>query len=337
MTYFEQKPYIGHINQLFNVREYRFCGGWADGVRAVDISNGAGLTFTVLVDRAMDIFNLSYKGKNLCYQTPVGVKAPQYFDALGDGWMHSFGGGFFVTCGLDNIGGDCVDNGENFPCHGRMSNIPAENFRIERGFDEGTPYVTLSGDMMQTVLFGTQLTLTRKITCKYMENKIKIEDVVTNGSAREAAEMILYHFNLGYPLLDENAEVLIPSAKRTPRTEIAAKEIDLWDKFTSPVFGYKERCYYHEDMKAENGIVTFGMKNKTSDLSVKIAYENKNLPYFLQWKMIGVDEYVCGLEPGNSPVCGRHTAREEGTLKTIAPGDSVDYNLEITVGEYDNF
>ena len=86
-----------------------------------------------------------------------------------------------------------------------------------------------------------------------------------------------------------------------------------------------------------SNIVTFGMKNKVSDLSVKISYENKNLPYFLQWKMIGTDEYVCGLEPGNSPVCGRHTAREEGKLQTIAPGQSVDYKLEINVGEYDKF
>ncbi len=335
--YIDEKHYTGHINQLFNVKEYRFCGGWADGVRAVDISNGAGLSFTVLVDRAMDIFNMSYKGKNLCYQTPVGIKAPQYFDVEGIGWMQSFGGGFFVTCGLDNIGSPCTDNGDKLPCHGRLSSIPAENFRIERGIDNGTPYVTLTGDMVQTVMFGAQLTLTRKITCKYMENKITIEDVVSNGCARETPQMILYHFNMGYPLFDENAEVIIPSEKRVPRSEIAEKELDLWDKFTPPVFGYDERCYYHEDMHSENGVVTFGMKNSSSDLSVKIAYENKNLPHFLQWKMTGVDEYVCGLEPGNATVDGRAKARENGTLKTLKPGQSVDYKLEISVGEYDKF
>ncbi len=337
MKYNEEKKYIGHINQLFNVKEYRLCGGWADGVRAVDVSNGSGLSFTVLVDRAMDIFHAEYKGKNLCYKTPVGIKAPQYFDVLGEGWMHSFGGGFFVTCGLDNIGSCCNDQGNDLPCHGRLSNIPAENFRIERGVENGTPYVTLIGQMSQTVMFGTQLTLTRKITCKYMDNKITVNDTVTNGTARSTPVMILYHFNMGYPLLDENAEVIIPSSSRTPRSETAAKEADMWDKFIQPEQGYNERCYYHNGMKAENGVVTVGIKNKKSDLFVKIAYENKNLPCFLQWKMMGKGEYVCGLEPGNATVDGRSDARKNGTLKTLEPDESVDYALEITVGEYDKF
>ena len=335
MNFKSSTEYIGNINQLFNVRQYKICGGWADGVRAVDVSNGSGLTFTVLVDRAMDIFNMSYNGKNLCYQTPVGIKAPQYFDSYKEGWMHSFGGGFFVTCGLDNIGSCCVDQGDELPCHGRLSSIPADNFRIDRGFDEnGTPYVTMTGDMMQTVMFGTQLTLTRKITCKYGENKVFIHDTVSNSCARSTPVMILYHFNMGYPLLDENAEVSIPSSVRTPRSEIAASELEMWDKFSAPADNYKERCYYHSGMAEENGIVTVGMKNKTSDLAVKISYENKNLPCFLQWKMMGKGEYVCGLEPGNATVDGRKDARENGTLKTLAPNESLDYRLCVSVGTY---
>lgn len=328
--------YIGNINQLFNVRQYRMLGGWADGVRAVDVSNGAGLSFTVLVDRAMDIFNMSYKGKNLCYQTPVGIKAPQYFDAYKSGWMHSFGGGFFVTCGLDNIGSSCVDDGDELPCHGRLSSIPADNFRIERGVDgDGVPFVTLAGEMTQTVMFGAQLTLTRRITCRYGVNEVQIADTVSNYCARSTPVMILYHFNMGYPLLDENAEVMIPSTVRTPRSDLAAGELDLWDKFIKPLSGYDERCYYHEGMKDENGIVTVGMKNKYSDLAVKISYENKNLPCFLQWKMMGKGEYVCGLEPGNATVDGRSKARADGTLKTIAPNESIEYRLNVTVGGYD--
>ncbi len=335
MSFIDEKNYIGHISQLFCVKQYKFDGGWADGVRAVDISNGAGLSFTVLVDRCMDIFYMSYKGKNLCYQTPVGIKAPQYFDVEGSGWMDSFGGGFFVTCGLENIGSNSCDLGDKLPTHGRVSDIPANNFSLTYGMEDGVPCVTLYGEMSQCVMFGAQMTLKRTIKCKYGENKIYLNDTVVNGGARETPHMMLYHFNMGYPLFDENAEVMIPSSERIPRSPIAASEPDKWNEFDPPVFGYEERCYYHTGMAVENGIAAFGMKNKKSDLCVRMTYNTDALPCFMQWKMTGTNEYVCGLEPCNATIEGRAKAREDGSLKTLSPNEKVDYTLTVTVGDYE--
>ncbi len=332
MNYNEQKNYIGHMSQLFCVKQYKFDGGWADGVRAVDISNGTGLSFTVLVDRCMDIFYLTYKGKNVAYQTPVGIKAPQYFER--ESWMRGFGAGFFVTCGLENTGNSSFDNDEALPAHGRVSDIPANNFSLTYSTEDGVPTVTLYGEMSQCVMFGTQLTLCRTIKCKYGEDKIYLADVVKNSGARQTPHMMLYHFNMGYPLFDENAEVNIPSQKLIPRSELAASESDQWMKFDPPSFGYNERCYYHLNMKEENGVATVGMKNKKSDLSVSISYETKHLPWFCQWKMQGVNEYVCGLEPCNATIEGRADARENGTLQFMEPNEEREYNLIVTVGSY---
>ena len=55
MSFQEERPYIGNLSQLFNVKEYRLTGGRQDGVRAVDICTGCGMELTVLPDRAMDL------------------------------------------------------------------------------------------------------------------------------------------------------------------------------------------------------------------------------------------------------------------------------------------
>lgn len=332
MNYNDEKNYIGNIAQLFRIKEYRFFGGRSDGVRAIDVSTGAGLSFTVLIDRCMDIYYLDYKGKNLAYQTSVGIVSPEYFNR--SEWMQGFGAGFFVTCGLENIGSSCIDDGEELPCHGRASHIPAQNFSVNYVYEDGIPAVILRGEMAQCRMFSTQMVLYREIKCKYGENKIYINDTVQNGDARQTPHMMLYHFNMGYPLLDENAEVIIPSEKRVGRSPLAESELDLWDKFITPQYGYEERCYYHYGMKEENGIVSYGMKNKVSDLGVMMTYNSDALTHFNEWKMMGTNEYVCGLEPCNATIEGRKTARSDGTLKFLKPGESVKYNLTVQVGSY---
>ena len=84
--------YIGHPRQLFEAREYIMAGGKAAGVRAVDVWNGAGLHFTVLADRCLDLYTVRYKNRNMSFLTPTGVVAPEYYDDRGAGWLRSFAG-----------------------------------------------------------------------------------------------------------------------------------------------------------------------------------------------------------------------------------------------------
>jgi hypothetical protein len=61
--------YIGNLSQLGGCRHYTLTEGWARGMRATDISTSAGLQYTILPDRGMDISLASYKGINLVYLT----------------------------------------------------------------------------------------------------------------------------------------------------------------------------------------------------------------------------------------------------------------------------
>ena len=100
MDYAHERRYIGNDAQLFSVKEYTLTQGKARGVRAVDVSTAAGLDYTVLPDRCMDIHQVRFHGKNACLLTPTGIVAPAYYDDAGEGLLKSFTGGFLTTCGF---------------------------------------------------------------------------------------------------------------------------------------------------------------------------------------------------------------------------------------------
>ena len=70
--------------------------------------------------------------------------------------------------------------------------------------------------------------------------------------------------------------------------------------------------------------------NPDTGLSVEVAYRKKELPCFTQWKMMGEREYVMGLEPANCYPEGQKSQWEQGMLKTLSPGQSVEFRVEIT-------
>ncbi len=60
-----------------------------------------------------------------------------------------------------------------------------------------------------------------------------------------------------------------------------------------------------------------------------MQYDSQDLDCFTQWKMMGVRDYVLGLEPGNCYPDGRADMRQKGILKTLQPGKSKEYRILI--------
>lgn len=166
----------------------------------------------------MDIAYLRYKGINISYINQCGIVSPKYFDNRGTNWLKSFTGGFFTTCGLDNVGLPCKDK-EIYGLHGRISNMPAAEYSVKTCEVDNERYVTISGEMDQSSLFGCKLKLKREIKAFQTENKIIINDEICNTGFFEEEFMMLYHFNIGYPFLCPNCEVMIPSEMVTPVNE----------------------------------------------------------------------------------------------------------------------
>ena len=60
-----------------------------------------------------------------------------------------------------------------------------------------------------------------------------------------------------------------------------------------------------------------------------VEWDAATLPFMGQWKLMQAGEYVCALEPANYWETPRATLREQGRLKLLGAGESVNYELEL--------
>jgi len=171
--------------------------------------------------------------------------------------------------------------------------------------------------------------LKRTIACGKHINAFCITDTIENQGDQESPVMLLYHMNMGYPLLNENSVVEIPSVSVKPRDDHAAKDLDTWHKMLPPTPGFEEQCYFHsfeDEGKAS-------IYNPDIHKGLTISFNADELNHFTEWKMMGYRDYVLGLEPGNCHPNGRDVMRGEGKLKNLSPGESVTYKVTITLYE----
>lgn len=317
-------PYIGHSTQISGVEEHRLIGGKGDGMRLYLVNNGKGMELTVLPDRNGDISRLRCNGVNLSYMSPCGYVAPAYYNAAGSNWLSSFTAGFLTTCGLQAVGSPCVDEGEELPLHGSIANTPCERSY----FEEDGEKIHLHFLTKDEVIFGRKLTLHRMINVSKLTNKFTITDEIENTGDRIEPVEILYHMNMGYPLLDEDSIVTIPAHEVLPRDDHAAEDIENWMHMEKPTKGYQERCYYH---KFADGKGFAGIFQPKLDMGVEISFNAEELDGFVEWKMMGIRDYVLGLECGNCYPDGRDVMRKTGMLKFLEPGMRKNYHVTIEV------
>ena len=318
-------PYIGHASQLCSVEEVRLLGGKGDGMRLLQIRNAAGLEMTICPDRCADIYRLIFKGDNMGYFSPSGYVAPAYYDEAGAGFLKSFTAGFLTTCGLTAVGSPCTDDGETLPLHGTIGNTPCDRI----WWDEDEENIFVHAIINDSTLFSRKLMLKRTITCGKNNTTFRITDTISNQGDSVSPLMLMYHMNMGYPLLSESSVLEIPSVSVEPRNDHASKDLDSWNKMLPPTPGFEEQCYFHSF--AEEGKAS--IYNPDIHKGLTISFDTEKLDHFTQWKMMGYRDYVLGLEPGNCNPNGRDVMRKEGRLKFIQPGESITY--EVTVNLYE--
>ena len=318
-------PYIGHESQLYGVEEVRLVGGKGDGMRLFQVRNGKGLEFTVSADRCADITRLSFKGDNYSFISPCGYVAPAYYDDQGVNWLQSFTAGFVTTCGLSAVGNPCVDDGESTSLHGTAGNIPAERIY----WDEDEDSIWIKAVIREARIFERKLKLTRTITVSKKENVLTLKDCIENEGDAPSPLMVLYHMNMGYPLLSETSELYIPAQIVTPRNEHSAKDLDTWAKMLPPTPGFEEQCYSHTFEKEAKASIY----NPDINKGLTISFDKDVLDHLTEWKLMGYRDYVLGLEPSNCALVGRAALRKSGELKFLKPGQKQTYVVKVELTE----
>jgi len=323
------------MEQVGGVRRVILAEGNEAGVEALDFRTGNGLDFTVYAGRGMDIGPATYQGYPLAWMSPTGVPASPYFEPEGLGWLRTFYGGLLMTCGLTYAGAPITDGGEELGLHGRVAHIPAKSVS-HGGYWDGDDYVIFAqGQMREASVFGANLLLTRQITARLGEASLTVHDTVHNQGFAPQEHMILYHCNLGYPLMDAGTELVAPSAGVAGRDEYSRDTISRATRFADPEPGAQERVYYHDLKAREDGTTRVAVVNAGlgDGLAVSFEFNTRHLNNLSQWKMPGQGTYVLGIEPGNCRVEGRAVERERGALQVLEPDELREYVLRISVTE----
>ena len=321
---------VGDISQLGGIEMVELDDGPERGNRAANFRTGTGLEFTVLPDRGMDIANASLNGLPFGWISPTGRTSPYFYDPEGLEWLRGFYGGLMVTCGLTHLGAPCTDEGEDLGLHGRYSNIPARRLSVQEGWDGDEYEMRLRGTISEAKVFQPTIKLEREIGARLGKSGLWVRDRVTNAGFERSPHMILYHMNIGFPVVDEGSRLVYSSKEVKPRDQDAQEGIDKYMVFSHPVEGYREQVFYHDPVPDGEGNVNVGIVNEAQKVGIKISYPKEHLPRLVEWKMMGESTYVVGIEPSNCWVEGRAKDRERGILQYLEPGESRDYHLNIS-------
>ena len=297
---------ISNFGQVASLRRYTLTEGSEKGLDVLDCDNGK-LRFLLNLNKACDIMQLYHEGQNVSFLSKNGFTNREI------PFLNRFEGGMLYTCGLDSVG-----DREGFEPHGTFHNTPAQITRAECTEAD----IVVEAVIWDTEMGGKNLCMKRKITSAIGGDSVTVEDTLMNKAYLDAQYCLLYHVNIGYPMLDAGAKIVADVKKCEPRTPWAEKNLDtVWD-ISAPTPNMEETCYFLTLNKPAISLV-----NEKIGRKFTVSYDPKTLPRFVEWKNMASGDYALGLEPCTAELDDRFAYR------VIEPGETVDFFLKLTVEE----
>ena len=295
---------ISNFQQVASIRRYTLSEGREKGLDVLDCDNGK-IRFLLNVSKACDIMQLYHEGQNISFISKNG------FTKRETPFLRRFEGGMLYTCGLDSVGGR-----DGFELHGTLHNIPAEIIRAECN-ENG---ITVEAIIRDTALFGKNLVLKRKIFTAIGGDSVTLEDTLVNEGYKTEEYCLLYHINVGYPMLDNGAKVVADVESYTPRTAWAKQNETTMYAMNDAVPNQEEACYFLKLSKPEIALV-----NEKIGKKFTVSYSGDTLTHFVEWKSMASGDYALGLEPCTTELDDRFA------YKTIEVGEEIKFFVKILI------
>jgi hypothetical protein len=270
----------------------------------LDCDNG-NIRFLLNVSKACDMMQLYHEGQNMSFVSKNGFTKREM------PFLNRFEGGMIYTCGLDSAGGR-----EGYELHGTFHNTTAEIVRAE--CDEKG--IAVEAVIRNTELFGKNLVMKRKIFSKIGSDTVSIEDTLVNMGYKDEEYCLLYHINVGYPMLDEGAKIVADVLSCESRTEWAEKNKDTAYEIGKAAPCQEETCYYLTLAKPQIALV-----NSKIDKTFTVSYSGDTLPHFVEWKSMACGDYALGLEPCTTEL------DDKFAYKTIKPFEEIAFSVSVSV------
>jgi hypothetical protein len=338
---------VGSLAQVGGVELLRHEEGHARGVRSIAVRTGTGLSFTVLPDRGLDLGTAEYRGVGLCWLPPKGLAGPWFYEGDLDphAWLRVGLGGLCNTAGLVSIGvpqevdtsgfGFTQRLAAQYGTHDRIAVTPASRFSFDEEWDGDRCTLRVEGVVRQDIAYGESLSLTRRYETALGSSSVRLVDVVSNDGWFDTPHQLLYHFNLGFPLVDEGAELLV-SAEEEPQSlgfSVGCDGEADWRSVTAPEPGFTFGGYVVKVRAGADGRAAVALVNRRlrGGLGFYLRYDARALPAYLAWRMMREGLYAIGLEPATNPFGNPDELIAEGYPLLLRPGETRRYELELGI------
>ncbi|MFG0266948.1 MAG: aldose 1-epimerase family protein [Rhodopirellula sp. JB055] len=317
----------------WTIRHGIFRGGVSEGVEIVRLKNSR-MHVDVLPTRGMSIWRIECDGVRFGWHSPViGPVHPNHVpvsEPSGLGWLSGFDE-LVVRCGLHSNGApQHAPNGQlEYPLHGHIANTPADSLSVE--FDEASGRVELIADTVETRLFFKRFRMRSKIRIHADRTEVELLDDVTNELETPQTMQLLYHINLGSPILGEKSRLVTALDELAPKDAHAAEQMDRWDEFDGPTPGQAERVYFGRPRADETGYTHAMLMSPEQDRGFAVSYKTSTLPAFVLWKNTAAesDGYVTGMEPATGFPNRRDFEEQQGRLVDIGAGETKSFRIKL--------
>lgn len=325
---------VGGPARGYSVRKHVLTAGRSAGVDVVEVDNGA-FRFTLLPTRGLGLWKAWLGALELGWRSPVPGPVHPAFVPVGEPGGLGFLAGFdelLTRCGLESNGAPEHDERGvlRYPLHGHIANLPADYLEVALDGDSGE--IRLMGEVRETRFLVKNLRLRSTLITRVGQPGLRIEDEVFNDGATPAETQLLYHINLGQPLLGAGARLVAPLDTLAPKDARSAADLRNWDLFAAERAGFAEQVYFAQLAAGGDGRTQVLLKNAAGSQGVSLTYRVDQMPYFILWKntAASADGYVAGLEPATNLPNRRSFEASHGRVVKLAPGQSARFELELT-------
>lgn len=327
-----------HPQQVLGCELFESLDGDMRGQRVLRIRNGE-LEIEVLVDRGFDIARVLYRGLPTQWVSPAGFRhahsfMPSALEPDGWGWLRNWQGGFLSTIGIDHVGGPKsapnrhlhpAITGERRFTGGYVSLSPTTIEKIDVDWEKGS--ITVQAKVRQAAAFAEHLIMTRVISLNFGEANFQLSDSIQNDGYIEEPVQLLYHINLGWPLLAPGTKLETSCTKMLGCIDSAVGADPA--VMPEPTFQDIEQVW---DWSAPSGKQWAKLVNENAGgrghLSLKVEWQGDQLPHFMQWRNSCEALYVQGLEPSTTGLKGRDNDDSHlGPAPMVEPGKNRQFDL----------
>jgi hypothetical protein len=324
------------LEAFASVRALTLSDGPERGVRMLHVRSGGGLEWEVVVDRGFDLGRVAYRGETISWHSATGVRGPWLMDPASDGGQGFLRGhsGFMETCGLDHIrqpetvpfrGQPLHPTGEiAHPLHGLYSVQPARLIGYGCEEDAPIPLLWCEAEIRQAFVFGACLSLRRRYECLAGSSRFTVRDRVRNIGPSPAPHLMLYHINLGYPLIDNGSRLTLNGATKVWHEGDGAPLAP----FGAPRAEQSRDISLHRwnDPTAKAMIAVAA----ASGLTLEIDVEAGQLPFCQVLRIDSSGHYGLSIEPCSTSARSRNDADDRGETRRLQPREEVRYDLSFS-------